>query len=185
VLGLIGVAFSLVPLTGYNAWLVIILGIASSAFGVVFAALGLLRVNKGRADNMGMSVSGLLISVIGIGVGATWIMLAGSTTGADSELHFPASSTDKHTVEFVVTSTGGAAVHYGTLGAQRTENVPPSTDAWRQEASYSSGSHVLSVTADNTTSSLENTITCSLLLDGAKVSENAGKTIALCTANVG
>jgi hypothetical protein len=185
VLGLIGAAFSLVPLAGYSAWLVIILGIAFSVLGVGFAVLGLIRVHKGWVDNMGVPVSALLLSVIGIGVGVTWIMLAGSTTGADSELHFPASGTDKHTVEFVVTSTGGAAVHYGTLGALRTDIVPPSTDAWRQDASYISGSHLVSVTADNTSSSLENTITCSLLLDGAKVSENAGKTIALCTATVG
>jgi hypothetical protein len=60
----------------------------------------------------------------------------------------------------------------------------PSTDAWRQKASYNKGTYLLTVSADNTSASLNNVITCGITVDGKTVSENNGTTIALCTANV-
>jgi hypothetical protein len=104
-------------------------------------------------------------------------------TGADG-LHLPAVSGDRHTLEFAVTSTGTASVRYGSLAVQRTDRTPASTDEWRQKASYNRGSYMVTLTADSTSSSLNNTITCGLYLDGQKVAENTGTTIALCTAQV-
>ena len=183
VLALVGLACSLVPIAGFGTWLVIILGISFSTLGIVLSILGLLKVKKGTADNKGVGTAGITLSVIGVAVCVTWLVLSTMNAGAEG-LHIPASTADRHTVEFVVTSTGGASVRYGSIAGQRAEAIPASTDAWRQKASYNRGSYLVTVTADNMSASLNNTITCSLFLDGTKVAENSGPTIALCTANV-
>jgi hypothetical protein len=125
-----------------------------------------------------------MVSVVAVALCVTWYLRAEMNSGADG-LHIPAVSGDRHTVEFVVTSTGGASVRYGNIGEQQTARTPASTDAWQQQASYNKGSYLVALTADNTSSSLSNTITCSLLVDGETVAENTGPTIALCTAKVG
>jgi hypothetical protein len=75
-------------------------------------------------------------------------------------------------------------VRYGSLSDQRTENAPASTDAWEGKASYNNGSYLLTLTADTRNSNTDNDINCAILVDGKKVAENSGTTIALCTANV-
>jgi hypothetical protein len=75
-------------------------------------------------------------------------------------------------------------VRYGSLNDQRTENAPASTDAWQGQASYNNGSYLLTLTADTRNATVSNEIRCAILVDGKKVAENSGTTIALCTANV-
>ena len=62
--------------------------------------------------------------------------------------------------------------------------APASTDPWHGEASYNNGSYLLTLTADTRNSNVNNQISCSILVDGNKVADNSGTTIALCTANV-
>jgi hypothetical protein len=151
---------------------------------MVLSIASLWTVSKTTGGTTGISYAGITLSVVAAAGCVTWLLQTGMNSGT-AGLHFPAVSGDRHTVEFVVTSTGGAAVRYGNMGEQRTDRTLASTDAWRQRASYNRGPYLVTLTADNTSASLSNTITCGLFVDGTKVSENSGPTIALCTANVG
>jgi hypothetical protein len=175
---------ALVPLLGLDTLLVLVLGIVFSALGIALSVAGLRGVAKTGAGNRGISFAGITVSIIAVALCVTWYLQAEMNSGA-AGLHLPAVSGDRHSVEFVVTSTGGATVRYGNLGDQRTDHTLASTDAWRRQASYNKGSYLVTLTADNTSASLSNTITCSLLVDGTTVAENTGATIALCTANIG
>jgi hypothetical protein len=182
-LALIGLALALVPLVGFDILLVLVLGIVFSGIAIVLSILALRYVAKTGTGNRGLSYVSIVLSVVAVALCVTWYARAEMSTGADG-LHIPAVSGDRHTVEFAVTSTGGASVRYGSIGVQRTDRTPASTDEWRQKASYNRGSFLMTLTADNTSASLNNTITCGLYLDGRKVAENTGTTIALCTAQV-
>jgi hypothetical protein len=179
-----GLALALVPLLGFDTLLVLVLGIVFSGIAIVLALVALRRVANAGAGNRGISYVAIVLSVVAVALCVTWYTRAEMTSGADG-LHLPAVGADRHTVEFAVTSSGGASVRYGSLGVQQTARTPASTDEWRQKASYNRGSYMVTLTADNTSSSLNNTISCSLYLDGSKIAENTGTTIALCTAQVG
>lgn len=183
-LALVGLALALVPLVGPDFLLVLILGIAFGVLGVVFAAAALAKYRKTGVGNNSVAIVAIILSVAAVGLCVTWFARAEMTSGATG-LHIPAVSGDRHTVEFSVTSTGGATVRYGNINDQRIASSMPSTDAWTSKASYNNGTYHLTLSADNTSASLSNTITCSLTIDGNKVSANTGTTIALCTANVG
>lgn len=58
-LSLIGLLFCLMPITGF-------IGLGLGLLGFLFAALGLGRVRKGIATNKGMSIAGLMLSVLAI-----------------------------------------------------------------------------------------------------------------------
>jgi hypothetical protein len=58
-LSLIGLLFCLMPITGF-------IGLGLGLLGFLFAALGLGRVRKGVATNKGMSIAGLILSVLAI-----------------------------------------------------------------------------------------------------------------------
>ncbi|MEC3982275.1 DUF4190 domain-containing protein [Amycolatopsis sp. H20-H5] len=177
IVGLVGLVVAVLPLLG-------IVGSPLVIIGLVLSLLGLKKVRKGLANNKGMAITGIVLSMIGILVCAGWLVftffIADKLGGG--ALHLPALPGDKHQVEFMVTSSGGATVRYGSFSDQRTETAPASTDAWRAEASYNSGSYVLSLTADSRNTG---TISCSILVDGKSVADNSGSTIALCTANLG
>jgi Domain of unknown function (DUF4352) len=61
-LSLIGLLFCLMPITGF-------IGLGLGLLGLLFAALGLGRVSKGLATNKGMSIAGLILSVLAIVLG--------------------------------------------------------------------------------------------------------------------
>lgn len=58
VLGLLGLIFSFIPVIGVIAWPLVILGF-------IFAVIGFMRVRKG-APNKGLSIAGIVCSVIGL-----------------------------------------------------------------------------------------------------------------------
>jgi hypothetical protein len=180
VLGLVGLLLSFIPLIGVVAWPLVILGL-------VFSILGLVRANKGVATNKGMSIAGLVLSAIGLVVCIAWLAFAGAAVSAinNDKLHYPPASGDAHTVEFVVTSSTGANVQYGSISDERQEVSPGGTTAWDKKASFASGTYLLSLTATSTTVTADSTVSCSVLVDGKKVAENTGPGLALCTANVG
>lgn len=177
VLGVAAVIVTFVPDIGYVAW-------PLGGIGLVLAIVGLVQVKKGTTGDRGLAITATVVTVAALL--STGGMLAYSTFlgGGESGLHLPAVAGDKHTVTFQVTSAGGATVRYGSLSDQRTENAPASTDAWEGGASYNNGSYLLTLTADTRNSQLNNDISCAILVDGKKVAENSGTTIALCTANV-
>lgn len=175
VVGLIGLAVAAIPLIGIVASPLVVAGL-------VLSIMGLSKVKKSLANNKGMAIAGIVLSSIGIVLCVAWLLfttvLAGTISGS---LNLPAVSGDKHQVEFVVTSTGGATVRYGSPNDQRTEVAPASTDAWRTQGSYNGSSVKLTLTADAKTSGV---ISCSIVVDGKKLADESGSTIALCTANI-
>jgi MmpS family membrane protein len=66
IVGLIGLLLSFIPIIGMVAWPLVILGI-------VFSAVGIAKASKGRATNKGLSIAGLIVSVIGLIVCILWV----------------------------------------------------------------------------------------------------------------
>lgn len=176
--GLAGLVVTFLPGVGVVAW-------PLAGIGLVLAIVGLLQTKKGAVSGRGLAIAGIAVSGAALLVTAALFLYNTFFNGGSDGLHLPAVSGDKHTVTFTVTAAGGANVRYGTLNDQRTDTATASTDAWTQKASYNNGSYSLTVTADTTNSNVNNQISCSITLDGQKVAENSGTTIALCTTNIG
>ena len=70
VLGLIGLVLSFVPVIGMIAWPLVILGI-------IFSAVGFSKAQKGRATNKGLAITGLVVSIVGLGVCIVWAVVFG------------------------------------------------------------------------------------------------------------
>ncbi|RSD19371.1 DUF4190 domain-containing protein [Amycolatopsis eburnea] len=177
-LGLAALGVAFVPDIGFVAW-------PLAGLGLILAIAGLVQVKKGTAGDRGVAITATVVAVAALLSTAGLLVYSTFLGGGESGLHLPAVSGDKHTVTFEVTSAGGATVRYGSLSDQRTENAPASTDAWEGQASYNNGSYLLTLTADTRNSNVNNEIRCAISVDGKKVAENSGTTIALCTANVG
>ncbi len=176
-LGMAALVVAFVPDVGFVAWPLGGLGLALGIAGLVQAA-------KGMVGDRGLAVGGTTVSAIAL-LATGGVLLYDTFIGTgESGLHMPAVAGDKHAVEFVVTAAGGATVRYGSLNDQRTETAPASTDDWKGGASYNNGTYLLTLTADTRNSQTNNEISCSILVDGKKVADNSGGTIALCTANV-
>ncbi|WP_033294452.1 hypothetical protein [Amycolatopsis jejuensis] len=175
-LGAAGVAF--VPDWGFLAWPLVGIGLAAGITGIVMSSKGAMR-------GLGIALTGTVLSLLaGVLAGAMILYPSMFGTVRAGELHIPPQPGEKHSVDFVVTSAGGATVRYGTLNDQRTASAPASTDGWHGLASYDGGAPVLSLTADTANAGVTNEISCQILVDGKKVAENSGSSIALCTANV-
>ncbi|MEA5359077.1 DUF4190 domain-containing protein [Amycolatopsis sp., V23-08] len=177
-LGTAALIVAFVPDIEFVAW-------PLGGIGLVLGVVGLVQVKKGTAGDRGLAITATAVSVVALLTTAGMLLYSTFLGGGASGLHMPAAGGDKHTVTFEVTSAGGATVRYGSLSDQRTENAPASTDAWHGQASYNSGSYLLTLTADTRNSQTYNDIACSISVDGKKVAENSGTTIALCTASVG
>ncbi|ODU00004.1 MAG: hypothetical protein ABS81_24670 [Pseudonocardia sp. SCN 72-86] len=59
VLGLVGLIFSFIPLIGIIAWPLVIVGL-------VLSIVGFSRTRSGRADNKGLAIAGIVLSVAGL-----------------------------------------------------------------------------------------------------------------------
>ncbi|WP_103351213.1 hypothetical protein [Amycolatopsis sp. CA-128772] len=177
-LGTAALVVTFVPDVEFVAW-------PLGGLGLVLAVAGLVQVKKGTAGDRGLAITATTVSVAALLTAAGMLLYTTFLGGGESGLHLPSVAGDKHAVIFQVTSAGGATVRYGSLSDQRTENAPASTDAWQGQASYNSGSYLLTLTADTRNANVDNEIKCAILVDGKKVAENSGTTIALCTANVG
>ena len=66
VCGLIGLIFSFVPIIGIIAWPLVIIGVVLSGVGLSYA-------NNGKANNKGMAVAGLVVSIIGLVICIVWV----------------------------------------------------------------------------------------------------------------
>jgi hypothetical protein len=177
VLGAAALVVTFVPGIEFVAW-------PLAGIGLVLAIIGLVQVKKGTVGDRGLAITATVVSVVALLSAAGMLLYSTLFSTGETGLHMPAVSGDKHSVVFQVTSAGGATVRFGSLSDQRTENAPASTDAWEGQASYNNGSYLLTLTADTRNSSLQNVISCAITVDGKKVAENSGTTIALCTANV-
>lgn len=157
VLGLVGLVFSPIPFIGVVAWPLVILGL-------IFSAVGLARVNKGRATNKGLSITGIAVSVLGLAVCIVWVFVFNS---AVNEIQEEVNRVAK--VDYEV--TGDAAnveILYGEVLDPKTETAP--TLPWTKQAEnkgvYKGGT--LTATADEN----GGTVTCKITVDGEVVSTN-------------
>ncbi|WP_020664382.1 hypothetical protein [Amycolatopsis benzoatilytica] len=177
--GLSAAAVAFVADWGFLGWPLAGIGLAAGITGIVLAS-------KGSMRGLGIALTGTVLSALAaLLCGAMALYPSMFGTARAGELHIPPQSGEKHTVDFVVSSAGGATVRYGTLNDQRTAESPPSTDDWHGHGSFNGGTPILSLTADTANAGVTNQITCQILVDGKKVAENSGTSIALCTANVG
>lgn len=177
-LGLTAAGVAFLPDWGFLAWPVAGLGLLGGIAGIVLSSKGTMR-------GLGVALTGTTLSALAVLLcGAMLLYPSMFGTARAGELHIPPLPGQKHSVDFVVTSAGGATVRYGTLNDQRTASTPPSTDDWHGHASYDGGAPILSLTADTANAGVTNTISCQILVDGKKVAESSGSSIALCTANV-
>ena len=177
-LGLAALGVAFVPDWGFLAW-------PLAGIGLLLAIIGLVQAKRGTVGGRGVAIGATVVSALALLATAGLLVYTTLLGGGASGLHLPAVSGDKHSIDFVVKSAGGATVRYGSLSDQRTETAPASTDDWHGSASFNSGSFLLTLTADTRNSNVNNEITCSIVVDGKKVAENSGTTIALCTTNVG
>ncbi|WP_253828989.1 DUF4190 domain-containing protein [Prauserella aidingensis] len=105
VLGLIGLVFSWMPFIGVISWPLV-------ALGLIFSILGLVRVKNRQATNKGMSIAGLVVSVLGIGVAVVMFIV---TTVAVNEVTEEANR--EVTVQYEVTGDAPSAeVVYSSFG---------------------------------------------------------------------
>ena len=103
VLGLVGLIFSPIPIVGAVAWPLVILGI-------IFSALGFVRTRSGVATNTGLSIAGLVCSVIGLVVCILWIVAFGK---AATDVVNQSNAT--HTITYDVTGDAkSATIDYTT-----------------------------------------------------------------------
>jgi hypothetical protein len=177
-LGVAALVVTFVPDIEFVAW-------PLGGIGLALAVTGLVQVKKGTVGDRGVAITATGVTAASLLTAAGLLLYSTFFDGGEAGLHLPAVASDKHSVTFQVTSAGGATVRYGSLNDQRTENAPASTDAWQGQASYNNGSYLLTLTADTRNATVTNEIGCAILVDGKKVAENNGTTIALCTANVG
>jgi hypothetical protein len=66
VCGLIGLLFSFMPVIGVIAWPLVIIGVVLSGVGLSYA-------NSGKANNKGLAVAGLCVSILGLFVCFLWV----------------------------------------------------------------------------------------------------------------
>ncbi|GAB3393109.1 DUF4190 domain-containing protein [Amycolatopsis echigonensis] len=155
VLGLIGLIFSFIPLIGFIAWPLVILGI-------IFSALGFARTRSGKATNKGLSIAGLVLSVIGLVMCIVWVVTAAKVV---NDVNNEANRTV--TVHYEVTGTAkDASVTYTTFGDGNasTNQEQPKSLPWSKDIStkglFKGGT--LSVT----TGTEGGDVTCKVVVDG-------------------
>ncbi|WP_243770144.1 DUF4190 domain-containing protein [Amycolatopsis acidicola] len=152
VLGLAGAIFSVIPIIGVIAWPLVILG-------AVFGAVGVARVRKDKANNTGLAIAGLVLSVLGLIICVLWVLLF---------THTQSTANDRTvTVHYGVTGTANDATVSYSLGGDGTsstsqEQVPhlPWSKDVSAKGEVKSGS--LTVTAGQAGGE----VTCTVSVDG-------------------
>lgn len=173
ILGLIGLVLSPIPFVGVVAWPLVILGL-------IFASVGLYRVRKGVATNMGLSIAGLVTSILGLVICIVWVAVINKAVDdVREEVNRPT------TVTYEVTGDAtNVSIDYTTFGDQTTgENETAATLPWTKEVQtkgvLTGGSLIV------TTGEEGGSATCKVTVDGnvAKTSTARGPfAIADCTA---
>ncbi|MFI5606224.1 MmpS family transport accessory protein [Amycolatopsis sp. NPDC051903] len=157
VLGLIGLIFSFIPIIGLIAWPLVILGI-------IFAAVGLGRIRKHRATNKGLTITGLVLSVIGLIICIVW---AATTTKAVNDLNTEAANRSV-TVHYEVTgSAKDATITYSTMsGSDLSTNQEQTTLPWSKDVTAQG--LVKGGTLTVTTGADGGNATCKVVVDGTE-----------------
>ncbi|MEV4602017.1 DUF4190 domain-containing protein [Amycolatopsis sp. NPDC049253] len=191
VLGLVGLVFAFIPIIGVIAWPLTILG-------VIFGVVGIVRVNKGEADNKGMAITAVVLSAIGLVICVVWTVVVGAAvkdvadglpkTAApavvqDAGAGAPAAAVSggEHAVVLEVTTGSKSNVDWNSGLAQGAQAVVPGGKTWSQTLSMSdlNFTTVTATAVDPQLDGKDNT--CKITVDGKVVSENSNAFGAVCT----
>jgi Mycobacterium membrane protein len=154
VLGLVGLVLSPIPFVGVVAWPLVVLGI-------VFSAIGIARTRSGKATNKGLSIAGLVLSILGLGVCIVWVLIINQ---AVDEVEQEANR--EVTITYEVTGDAPAVdVDYTTYGddvssAQETGVPLPWSKEVTTDGLVKGGSLIV------TTGEQGGSVTCRVLVDG-------------------
>lgn len=196
VLGLVGLIFAFIPLIGVIAWPLTILGL-------IFGIVGTVRANRDQADNKGLAISGLVLSVVGLIICIVWTAAFGKAVNdavnnaptpvappAIQDSAVPAAPANaapttaaaaKHTVVLEVTTAAKSNVQWTSGFTVNSQDVIDSGKTWSQTLSMDDLAWTsVSVTPVNYQMGTKAS-TCKITVDGKKVSENSNAIAALCT----
>jgi cytoskeletal protein RodZ len=195
VLGLIGLIFSFIPLIGVVAWPLVILGI-------VLGGVGFARVRSGKATNKGLTIAGVVLSIIGLVICIVWTAAFGkvandaskvpsasvapASAGAAASTTQAAQTAGKaHTMVLEVTTHTKSNVEWSAGLNPGHQDVIAGGQTWTQTLSMDSlDPTMLSVSPVDIQAGGANN-TCKITVDGKKVAENSNPFGAICTYTPG
>jgi hypothetical protein len=171
VLGLVGLVLSPIPFIGLVAWPLVVLGI-------VFSAIGFARTRSGKATNTGLSVTGLVLSILGLGVCIVWTLIIDTAVDeVEDEIN------REVTISYEVTGDAPAVdVDYTTYGGEDVSSanetgVPlPWSKEVKTDGLLKGGSLIVTTGAEG------GSVTCRVLVDG-KEAQTATATGAFAIAD--
>ncbi|MEY7974165.1 DUF4190 domain-containing protein [Saccharomonospora xinjiangensis] len=154
VVGLIGLVLSPLPFIGILAWPLV-------ALGVIFSAVGIARVKARKATNKGLSIAGLVLSVIGVVISVVMYLVYDS---AAREVTEEANRAVKITYQ-VTGDAPEASISYTTYGdsvSSATEDVTelPWEKTTETSGLFKGGSLSVTLGADG------GTVECTVIVDG-------------------
>lgn len=177
VLGALAFVFSFIPVVNVIAF---VLGIAS----LVCALVALIRKMGGKP----MSVIGLILSVVAIvsavivNVVVAAAVSTASTAISKSLETYSAQASAKHAIQYKVTTTGAATVHYWTPDGSSQADVAAE---WSKDVSSTGFTSALLTVASSDYQNKGASVSCEILIDGKSVAKHTGSGIgasASCTA---
>lgn len=170
ILGLVGLVLSPIPFIGVVAWPLVILGL-------IFSAIGLSRVSKRIATNKGLSITGLVLSVLGLAICIVWAV---AVNNAVDEINEEAERPVVITYEVTGDATN-VEIDYSTYGDSVSSNVEQAaTLPWTKEVEtkgYVTGGSLMVTTGET-----GGTVTCKVTVDGKEAeTSTASGPFALAT----
>lgn len=161
ILGLVGLLISLIPLVGVIAWPMVILGI-------IFSAIGLVKVKKGTATNKGMAITGLIVSVLGLAACIVWAVITAQAIGEarDKVNDLKKEWETPIKVEYELSGTAkDVDVDYGEVLNPKKETVP--SLPWKGSAEVKG--IIKGGTLMATIGEKGGSLTCKIIVDGKVV----------------
>ncbi|KAA2264768.1 DUF4190 domain-containing protein [Solihabitans fulvus] len=171
VTGLIGLVFSPIPVIGLVAWPLVIVGL-------VLSILGVSRAAKGRATNKGLSITGVVLSAVGLVVCVVWVLVINKAVDDVQN----ADNAESTLVYEVGGNAKGATVNYSTLdqGNTSSNEEQPAALPWKKELKIKG--IVKGGTVSVTAGEAGGTVTCKVTIDG-QVKKTATATGPFATAS--
>jgi hypothetical protein len=154
VVGIVAAVFSIIPLVGMVAFFL----------GPVAIILGLIAFFL-KNRKKGTAIAGVILGVISLIVAG--MMTAAVSAGVKA---VDESINAEHTVEYVVTTTGPASVHYWTGSGSSTEKV---TTDWKKTIT-SKDLNITSLSVSGDFSDASAAVSCEILIDGKSAGKNVG-----------
>ncbi|WP_138416284.1 MmpS family transport accessory protein [Sinomonas gamaensis] len=180
VLGAIAFLFSFIPVVNFIAF---VLGLAA----FICALIALIRKLGGKV----MAIIGLVLAVIAFVIAVIVnVVVAAAVSSASTEISkslatYSAKASAQHSIQYKVTTSGAATVHYWTPDGTSQTDV---TANWSKDvASTGFTSALVSVTSSDFQDKSAS-VSCEIIVDGKSVAKNTGSgalATASCNATAG